>query len=90
MDDFEFDENKSRLNALKHSIDFIEAQKLWQDLDLAEINANSKDEPRYIAIGLIKGKFWTAICTKRKHRIRIISVRRSRKDEVALYESKRL
>jgi uncharacterized DUF497 family protein len=28
---FEFDERKSRLNKLKHGIDFVEAQALWED-----------------------------------------------------------
>ncbi|HZL64791.1 MAG TPA: BrnT family toxin, partial [Thermoleophilia bacterium] len=36
---FEFDERKSRINKLKHGIDFVEAQELWQDEALAEIAA---------------------------------------------------
>ena len=54
--EFEFDDNKSKRNKIKHGIDFIEAQVLWDDPDLIE-------------------------------NIRIISVRRARKEEVEIYES---
>jgi len=84
---FEFDETKSRINLDKHMIDFHDAQKLWNDSDLLEIPANVHDEPRYLVIGLLNGKHWSAVITYRGERIRIISVRRSRKPEVLLYES---
>ena len=60
---------------------------LWQDQDLLEIQAKSDDEPRYLVIGLIGDKHWSAVITCRGEKIRIISVRRSRKSEVELYES---
>ena len=85
--EFEFDEEKSRANKVKHGIDFTEAQALWDDLDLLEIPARTEDEPRTISIGKIGGKHWSAIITERGKRVRIISVRRSRKEEVTLYES---
>lgn len=72
---------------MKHGIDFIEAQKLWNDPMLLEIPANTVDEPRFIIIGLIGNKHWTAVITYRNKSIRIISVRRARKSEVAIYES---
>jgi hypothetical protein len=84
--DFEFDEAKSRSNLEKHGIDFYQAQKLWNDPDLLEIPARTTDEPRYLVVGLIKGKHWSAVVTPRGKRIRIISVRRSREEEVAMYE----
>jgi len=34
---FEFDESKSQSNLKKHGIDFVEAQKLWDDSNLLEI-----------------------------------------------------
>lgn len=49
--------------------------------------AKSDDEPRVLVIGKVGGKHWSAIITHRKDKIRIISVRRSRDPEVALYES---
>ncbi|WP_218355107.1 BrnT family toxin [Alteromonas lipotrueiana] len=87
MQNFEFDQTKSDSNLTKHGIDFVEAQKLWNDPMLLEIPAKTEDEPRYIIIGLIGGKHWTAVITYRNKNIRIISVRRARKSEVAIYES---
>ena len=85
--EFEFDPEKSTLNKKKHGIDFVEAQALWDDLDLIEIPLVTVDEPRYLVIGMIEGKHWSGIITYREERIRIISVRRSRKEEREIYES---
>jgi uncharacterized protein len=85
--DFEYDEVKSRANKVKHGIDFAEAQALWDDADLLEIPAKTEDEPRTIVIGRIGEKHWSAVITYRNDRIRIISGRRSRKEERDLYES---
>jgi uncharacterized DUF497 family protein len=84
---FEFDENKSQANLQKHGIDFMDAQQLWNDPDLLEIPTKTEDEPRFLIIGVIAGKYWSGVITYREQNIRIISVRRSRKEEVALYES---
>ncbi len=84
---FEFDETKSQVNLLKHGISFDDAQVLWDDPRLLEIPAKTEDEPRYLVIGLIHEKHWSAVITYRGANIRIISVRRSRTEEVALYES---
>lgn len=85
--DFEFDIAKSNRNKKKHMIDFVEAQTLWEDPDLIEIPIKTADEPRYLVIGQISGKHWSGIITYRGEKIRIISVRRSRKEEVSIYES---
>ena len=87
---FEYDENKSQSNLAKHGIDFIEAQKLWIDPKLLEIPARTQDEPRFLVIAKIDGKHWSGIITYRNQNIRIISVRRSQKKEVELYESSRI
>ena len=84
--EFEFDDNKSQSNKSKHRIDFTEAQQLWDDPELLEIPASDTDEPRFIVIGKIPRKFWSAVITYRDSKIRIISVRRSRKQEIQLYE----
>jgi len=84
---FEFDETKSQTNLLKHGIDFVDAQDLWHDPRLLEIPAKTEDESRYLIIGLINTKHWSAVITYRDTNIRLISVRRSRTEEVALYES---
>ena len=83
---FEFDEAKSAANKAKHGIDFIDAQALWDDPDLLEIPARTDDEPRYLMVGRIDRKLWSAVVTYRSDKIRIISVRRSRRQEVELYE----
>lgn len=85
--EFEFDPKKSQANQKKHGIDFIEAQALWNDPDYLEIPAKITDEPRYLVIGKIGVKIWTTVITYRSHKVRIISVRRARKEEVAFYES---
>lgn len=87
MISFEFDEAKSLVNLSKHGIDFIDAQLLWNDPGLLEIPAKTEDEPRYLMIGLINGKHGSAVITYRSTHVRLISVRRSRTEEVALYES---
>ena len=87
MINFEFDETKSQANLLKHGINFVDAQDLWNDPGLLEIPAKTEDEPRYLMIGLINEKHWSAVITYRGAVIRLISVRRSRTEEVALYES---
>jgi uncharacterized DUF497 family protein len=84
---FEFNEGKSKTNLEKHGIDFVQAQALWDDPDLLEIPAKTVDEPRFLVIGTIESKHWSAVVTYRNESIRIISVRRSRVEEVRLYES---
>jgi uncharacterized DUF497 family protein len=84
---FEFDPDKSAANRAKHGIAFDEAQALWSDPFLLEAPARTTDEPRWLAVGRIAGRHWTAIYTQRGGNVRIISVRRSRKEEVEAYES---
>jgi len=85
--EFEYDKTKSKNNKTKHGIDFEQAKALWDDPDLLEIPARTEDEPRYLVIGRIEKRFWSGVITYRDSRIRIISVRRSRAEEVTLYES---
>ena len=87
MYEFEFDTEKSLRNREKHGIDFLEAQQLWDDPDLLEIPAKTEDEARFLVIGMIGPKHWSGVITYRNENIRIISVRRSRTEEVELYES---
>ena len=84
--DSEYDPQKSALNKSRHGIDFEEAKELWKDDDYAEIELEWENEPRFMVIGRIKGKHWSAICTDRRGITRIISVRRSRSNEVKIYE----
>jgi hypothetical protein len=85
--EFDFDKRKSKINKKKHGIDFIEAQALWNDPDRIEIPAKTIDEQRFLIIGKISDKYWSCIITYRIEKVRIISVRRSRKEEIEIYES---
>lgn len=85
--DFEFDERKSQSNLSKHGIDFVQAQALWDDPDLIEVQAKSDDEARSLLVGKVADRLWSVVIAYRGSKIRIISVRRARKSEVSLYES---
>jgi uncharacterized DUF497 family protein len=87
---FEFDPRKSLTNKLKHGIDFEEAKRLWKDDRRVDAPVRVTGEPRWISVGVIGGTYWTAVWTKRSEAIRIISVRRARRDEVGGYHSRRL
>jgi uncharacterized protein len=83
---FEFDPLKSAANKVKHGIDFVEAQVLWDDPERVEGPGRSRPEPRYLVVGRIAQTLWTATVTYRhENTIRIISVRRARDDEKAQY-----
>jgi uncharacterized protein len=83
----EFDGIKSLTNKDKHGIDFVDAQELWDDEDRIVIPSRNIDEPRFLIIGMIKDNYWSAIYTMRQEKIRLISVRRSRSEEIEIYES---
>lgn len=84
---FEYDPNKSDENKRKHGIYFEGAQRLGTDPEVMEVPARTSDEPRWLLIGKIDEKHWSAIITRRGENIRLISVRRSRDEEVTLCES---
>jgi len=86
MLDFEFDPAKSVANRGKHGIDSIDAQALRRDVHRIEVPARTTDEPRWMVIGQIDGRVWSAVVTYRGEFVRIISVRTSREGEAALYE----
>ena len=71
---------------MKHGLDFREAQALWSDPDYIEIPVMTTDESRFLVIGKIDGKHWSGVITYRGDNVRIISVRRSRQEEVDIYE----
>ncbi|MDF1817046.1 MAG: BrnT family toxin [Immundisolibacteraceae bacterium] len=87
MHNFEYDDEKSVVNLEKHGIDFVMAQELWRDPELLEIQAKSENELRFLIIARMANKHWSAEVTHRGSAIRIISVRRSRRTEIELYES---
>lgn len=84
---FEFDIHKSESNRSKHGIDFPAAQALWEDSDRVEIPARTEDEPRFIVIGRIGSRVWSAVIAYRGEKVRMISVRPASRKEVEIYES---
>lgn len=84
--DFEFDPDKSAVNKQKHGIDFDQARELWRDPALIEVPARTEDEPRFLVVGKMGGAHWSAVITYRGERIRIISIRRARAEEIETYE----
>ena len=84
--DFEFDGVKSQINLKKYGIDFVQAQAVWEDLERVEIPARTADEPRFMVIGKIGEQHWSAVITYRDDKTRIISARRSRREEIHIYE----
>jgi hypothetical protein len=83
---FVFDAAKSASNRIKHGIDFVEAQALWRDPRHLVLAARAGHEERFLVVGRVAGKHWSAVVTYRGDLVRIISVRRSRRREVGLYE----
>lgn len=83
---FEYDPDKSAANQSKHGIDFVAAQMLWDDPDRVEVPARTGDEPRWLVIGRLSGKYYSAVIIYRRDRARLISVRRSRTEETRIYE----
>ena len=82
---FEFDPAKSASNKIKHGINFIEAQQLWSQ-PRVRFRSPHPGETRYLLIGKIRAEHWTAVITYRGTTIRIISVRKSNRDETRLYQ----
>ena len=92
---FEFDEQKSRTNKEKHGIDFRQAQALWDDADLLQVDPKTSTialdgwklliKKHYWVVGKIDGKCWTAAFTQRGGYVRLISVRRARSNEQEKY-----
>lgn len=83
--EFEWDEPKRLSNIAKHNIDFVRAQDLFDGRPLAHLPSTYEAEPRQLAIGVLDGRFVTAVWTRRGEAIRFVSVRRARRNEIAVY-----
>ncbi len=87
--EFEYDPEKSDANRSKHGIDFEQAKELWADDDRLVIPARTESEPRWAMIAQRGANVWAAFYALRGDRVRLISVRRARPNEKAIYESGR-
>ena len=86
---FEYDKTKSSMNKSKHNIDFEEAQELWEDPYSFELpSSQNADEERFLVLGQIDSKNYTAIITYRDMQmLELFLLDRSREKESKLYES---
>jgi len=84
--EFEFDPNKSADNYAKQGLDFIDAQRVWEDEMMIQIPAARLCEDRFLVIGRLNNRILSVVITYRGRSIRIISARRARRDEEDLYE----
>ncbi len=86
---FEWDDQKDKINLAKHGIDFSTAALVFQDENRIELydEAHSTTEDRYITIGQINGVavIVMVVYTERDHAIRLISARRATKQEGRMY-----
>ena len=90
MKPFEWDENKREANLKKHSIDFIDAIKVFADADRIELESSKNGESRYQVIGSMGDIIVILLVyTDRNEKKRIISARRASKKERELYYSLR-
>lgn len=87
---FEWDPQKSSANKIKHGISFFEALDIWKNVHITVdgIAQSGDNEERSATIGLVSGTVYTAIWTCRENGIRLISVRKARKNEKNQYEKK--
>ncbi|HXY58044.1 MAG TPA: BrnT family toxin [Methylocystis sp.] len=55
-----------------------------------EAPARTTDEPRRLAVGMLAGKHWTVVFTRRGETIELVSARQARDEEITVYESTKL
>ena len=83
---FEWDDNKRRLNVLKHGIDFAEATQVFDDPKQYTYRSPQRStETRYVSVGLCGGVLLAVVFTPRDTRLRIISARAARRHERERY-----
>lgn len=86
---FEWDDEKEKINIIKHGIDFATAAYVFKDENRLEYfdEIHSDTEDRYITIGLIDGVAYLVmvVYTEREEAIRLISARKATKQERRKY-----
>jgi uncharacterized DUF497 family protein len=81
---FEWDEEKSSGNLIKHGISFEDASEVFYGPIIVR-RSTRNDEERWLAIGISHDRLMSVIFTRRNDLIRIISARRPRPDEKRAY-----
>ncbi|SHG25780.1 BrnT family toxin [Bradyrhizobium erythrophlei] len=83
---FEWDEEKSKANLIKHGIDFEDASEVFYWPVIVR-GSNRNSEERWIAIGKSHDRIVSVIFTRRNDVIRIISARHPRPNEERAYRN---
>jgi uncharacterized protein len=81
----DWDPVKSASNEAKHGLSLASATALWAG-PVIVLPSRNPGEVRHLAIGLIEGQYWTVVYAPRDDIIRLISARRSRNNEKAIYQ----
>ena len=88
---FEWDENKNKINMLKHGVSFTEAQTVFDDPNGLYFpdEQHSIEEDRFKLIGYSEKYrvLFVCYCYRNVDRIRLISARRATRAETNLYNS---
>lgn len=87
---FEWDENKNKINQKKHKISFEEAKTVFYDPEALVIDdpEHSQEEERFIILGLSSKTNLLVVChcyREAETKIRIISARKATKTETKQY-----
>ena len=86
---FQWDKGNSGKNLLNHAVSDAECEEVFSDKRkvIREDPSHSKDEKRYIMLGVTKrGRLLYVVFTTRGEEVRIILVRAINKKEIKLYE----
>lgn len=86
-DDFEWDDDKARINFFTHKVTFEIACLVFDDANSIEERDDDPDEDRFNIIGVVMGRLIAVTYTERPPRIRIISARKANRREQNKYFS---
>ncbi len=91
---FEWDENKARINQEKHGVSFEEAKTVFDDADALQIfdPDHSESEDRFIMLGMSAVLRILVVCHCYRadgETIRIISARKATRNECSTYERRK-
>ena len=89
MADYEWDENKSRENLARHGLSFHDAETVFAGPCVTfEDTRRDYGEPRFIAIGLPRGRTVVSAHTPRGGGARVISMRKANSREARRYRER--
>lgn len=87
--EFEWDENKERINIRKHGVNFSEAQEAFEDqnaIDNYDESHSSNEEHRFALLGLsTKRLLFVSYTVRRNTVIRLISARKANQNQERFY-----